>query len=191
MIKNWKSSLHKYGFEPDVSNRAVLAKKIGFLEQSITEVRLRLLPGKLVVRLGVGYTDNLRNNPFVELLVMADLRRGESPSHDGPGETWRTTEDRAALNSLVKYGLPWLAHFGQPAVLVDYYKKQLKERNAPGDHRALSLLYYELGDKGRFCEQADLWLASISTGSSWAEERERTHRRMKKMGCADEPRDVK
>jgi len=185
MIKDWKKKIRDYGFLPDAEHQSVLVRRVDFLEQTIFQVKLRLMPGKMNVRLGIGYTDKFRTDQFQELLVHANLRRGESPKHDAPGEYWEHGEGDAAWISLVEYGLPWLGHWSQPTVLLDYFEDHLKGKNAPGDHRVLGLLYYELGENEKACKHAREWLASVATGQGWAKERARTRRQIKTMHCAE------
>lgn len=181
--KAWLNHLQKHGFTEDPGQPFSFVRRTGFLEHSIWRVNLRLAPGKLNIRLGVGYKDKFKRNPISVIWVQADLRRNESPGADSPGEFWDKAELDAALESVLKYGIPWLDSYADPRALAKYFEEHLKQRKAPGDHETLSLLYFELGETEKACEHANAWLNHIAKGSGWAEERSRTRRHLKAMRC--------
>lgn len=155
-----------------------------FLEQSIFEVRLRLSDYRESnIRLGIGYTDLFKKDPFRALLLFTDLRHAEPPKLQAPGKRWTKADERAALGSLLKFGIPWLDRYSRPKVLIDYLEKHLKHTNAPGDHEHLGLLYYEMGQLKKACEHAQAWLDQIPHTRSWIGERARTRRQLKAMKC--------
>lgn len=188
MIGNWKERLSEEGFKSDPGHRTSFIRRTLFLEQTIWEVKLRTEAGASNIRLGIGYTDKFMKNPFREILLFTSLRLSEPPELDAPGKDWMPSEERLALESLLKFGIPWLDRFRQSEVLVDHLELHLKETDAPGDHHKLSLLYYEMGKLTNACKHAKAWLDQIASGTSWTEERARTRRQLKAMQCAENKR---
>ena len=176
----------KYGFAPDPEHpyASVLVRRVKFLEQSISEVRLRLSDYRESnIRLGIRYTDLFMKDPFTAILLWTDLRRAEPPKLHAPGTLWTQSNARVALRSLLTFGIPWLDHYSRPKALIDCLEKHLKETNAPGDHEHLGLLYYEMGQFRKGCEHAQAWLDLIPRTRSWVGERARTRRQLKAMKC--------
>ena len=166
---------------PEHPYASVLVRRVGFLEQSIYEERFRLSGYReSEIRLGIGYRDAFMKEPFTAIFLWTAIRRAEPPNL--PGTVWTISGERAALQSLLKFGIPWLNRNSRPKVLVKTLEKHLKETNAPGDHHELGLLYYEMGQNKRACRHAEAWLEHI-TGSSWIKERARTRRQLKAMKC--------
>ena len=178
-----KKRLSQDGFVLDSNSGSSLVRKVAFLEQSVWKVKLKFDHGSFNIRLGIGYKDNFKASPFTEILISTDLRSSERPKLGAPGKIWKPAEEPAALEALVRFGLPWLGHFSKPEELVDYLESHLRETSAPGDHRKLSLLNYEMGRLRSACKHAQAWLDHIPNTEGWAEERARTRRQLDTMEC--------
>jgi hypothetical protein len=188
VIENWKNRLSQEGFKSDPEHRTSFVRRTMFLEQTIWEVKLRLEAGASNIRLGIGYTDKFMKNPFREIFLFTTLRQSELPQLNAPGKDWVPSEEQLALESLLRFGIPWLERFKKPEVLIDHFESHIKLTNAPGDHHKLSLLYYEMNQLTKACKHARAWLEQIATGTSWAVERARARRQLKAMQCPENKR---
>jgi hypothetical protein len=125
LIDQWKTELHKYGFEYKKwsSSEKAFVKHVDNFEQQIWQESVRKKPHEIFLNAYISIKDPFRGEYDFRVVLNGRVAINEiiiPRSDTGVGRLWKKEESTEALELLVNVALPWFDENSRLEKLIDY-----------------------------------------------------------------------